>query len=186
MNFPPREVVDRVKKEFPEGTRVELIHMDDPYREMPKGLRGTVKKVDDTGTLMMAWDNGSSLGVVYGEDSVKKLDSVKVTCYGETKVRDSRKEADEFYFQAICGSEGSEQERYTKIYAELLNGNTECSDEYPDICPRCGKEYKGHPALSRKDNKTYICPDCGTLEALEAVGASEETKADIMKAIHGE
>ncbi len=45
MNFPPREVVDRVKKEFPEGTRVELIHMDDPYREMPKGLRGTDKKV---------------------------------------------------------------------------------------------------------------------------------------------
>ena len=33
-------------------------------------------------------------------------------------------------------------------------------------CPKCGKEYIGYPALSRKDNKTEICPLCGVLEAL--------------------
>lgn len=37
-------------------------------------------------------------------------------------------------------------------------------------CPSCGREYTGHPAMSRKDNKTEICPDCGVLEALEAAG----------------
>ena len=34
-------------------------------------------------------------------------------------------------------------------------------------CPVCGKEYTGYPALSRKDNKTLICPDCGLQEALD-------------------
>lgn len=37
------------------------------------------------------------------------------------------------------------------------------------ICPKCGKEYTEYPALSRKDNKTEICPNCGMLEALESV-----------------
>lgn len=35
------------------------------------------------------------------------------------------------------------------------------------ICPICGKEYTGYPALSRRDNKTHICPDCGLQEALD-------------------
>lgn len=52
------------------------------------------------------------------------------------------------------------------------------------ICPICGKEYKEPPAISRKDNKTEICPDCGTLEALEALGASDELKMDVLNTIH--
>lgn len=34
------------------------------------------------------------------------------------------------------------------------------------VCPICHTEYTGYPAISRKDNKTYICPDCGVREAL--------------------
>ena len=37
-------------------------------------------------------------------------------------------------------------------------------------CPLCEKEYRGHPAISRKDNQTPICPTCGTIEALEGLG----------------
>jgi hypothetical protein len=37
-------------------------------------------------------------------------------------------------------------------------------------CPRCGKIYTQYPALSRRDNKTDICSDCGTLEAFEDCG----------------
>ena len=66
--------------------------------------------VDDIGSILVNWDNGSSLNVVYGEDRV-----------------------------------------------EILR-----------TCPKCGKEYEGYPALSRIDNKTEICPECGTKEALEA------------------
>lgn len=39
-------------------------------------------------------------------------------------------------------------------------------------CPRCGKYYLGHPAISRKDNKTEICTHCGIEEALLMAGFS--------------
>lgn len=38
------------------------------------------------------------------------------------------------------------------------------------VCPLCGCEYTMHPAVSRTDNKTLICPECGQREALEAIG----------------
>jgi len=48
------------------------------------------------------------------------------------------------------------------------------------VCPLCGKTYTGHPALSRKDNATPICPDCGTLEALEAAGIPKEKQKKVL------
>ena len=90
---------------------------------------GTVMGVDDTASIMVAWDNGSGLNVVYGEDSCRKLDSVKVTCYGSTETWDSRKDAMEFYLRAMASSEGSEQSRYTKVYTELAMGLPDCTDE---------------------------------------------------------
>ena len=53
------------------------------------------------------------------------------------------------------------------------------------ICPRCGKEYTGRPALSRADNQTPLCPDCGTREALESIGIDIAEQDKILKAIHG-
>ena len=35
-------------------------------------------------------------------------------------------------------------------------------------CPKCKKEFTEHPALSRIDNETEICPECGVREAVEA------------------
>ena len=51
-------------------------------------------------------------------------------------------------------------------------------------CPRCGKTYIGHPALSRADNETLICPDCGTREALESIGVSHEEQEEIIRVMH--
>ncbi|MDI6618018.1 MAG: DUF4314 domain-containing protein [Clostridiales bacterium] len=72
MNFPNRETVERLRRQYPEGTRVELVRMDD-VQAPPAGTKGTVVGVDDTGSLIMRWDNGSSLNVVYGEDIVRRL-----------------------------------------------------------------------------------------------------------------
>ena len=52
------------------------------------------------------------------------------------------------------------------------------------VCPLCRKEYDGVPALSRTDNKTLICPDCGIREALEALGISLEEQEKIISIIH--
>ena len=71
--FPSRETVERVRRQYPSGTRVELVRMDD-IQAPPVGTLGTVLGVDDTGSLLMKWDNGSGLNVVYGEDIVRKID----------------------------------------------------------------------------------------------------------------
>ena len=52
------------------------------------------------------------------------------------------------------------------------------------ICPQCGATYYGHPALSRQDNTTLICPDCGTREALMTLGIDAEEQEQIIQAIH--
>ena len=51
-------------------------------------------------------------------------------------------------------------------------------------CPKCGQEYTGHPALSREDSETLICPDCGTREALMTLGIDPEEQEQIIQAIH--
>jgi hypothetical protein len=73
MNFPTQDQVNRVKNNYPEGTRVQLVKMEDPYARLKPGSQGLVDFVDDTGTIFVNWDCGSKLGVVYGEDIVTKV-----------------------------------------------------------------------------------------------------------------
>lgn len=72
MRFPDQRTVERVRAAYPKGTRVELVKMNDPQAP-PPGTKGSVLAVDSTGTLIVEWDNGSSLNVVYGEDIVRKI-----------------------------------------------------------------------------------------------------------------
>lgn len=74
MRFPSKEQIDAIKKQYPAGTRVELVYMDD-VQAPPIGTQGTVYGVDDTGSIMVSWDNGSSLNVILGEDSCRKVAS---------------------------------------------------------------------------------------------------------------
>ena len=74
MNYIDEATLENIRKQFPKGTRVELIKMNDPYnKKLCPGSQGTVVSVDDIGTIHVVWDCGSSRGVVYGEDSCKKL-----------------------------------------------------------------------------------------------------------------
>ena len=70
-----KETVERLRRTYPAGCRVELTHMNDPWNtRLHEGCRGTVIAVDDIGTIHVAWDCDSSLGVVYGEDSCRRID----------------------------------------------------------------------------------------------------------------
>lgn len=73
MRVPSKEIVDRIKSAYPIGCRVRLDYMDDPWSKLDSGDLGTVRCVDDMGTIHVAWDCGSSLGVVYGEDHCTKI-----------------------------------------------------------------------------------------------------------------
>lgn len=128
MRFPSKEIVEKIRKDYPIGTRVELVKMDD-VQAPPIGTKGTVIGVDDTASIMVNWDNGSGLHIVYGEDICRKLSSIKTICYGKEDVWDSREEAEQFFLQAMMSSEGSERDRYTNIYTKLKMGFAVCTDD---------------------------------------------------------
>ncbi len=64
--------LEKLRSQFPAGTRVELVEMDDPQVPLP-GTRGSVQGVDDAGQLLMRWDTGSGLNVIWGEDKIRKV-----------------------------------------------------------------------------------------------------------------
>jgi hypothetical protein len=66
------EQLELLRRTYPNGTRVELVRMDD-VQAPPIGTKGTVYGIDDTGSLLIHWDNGSGLNVIYGEDIVRKV-----------------------------------------------------------------------------------------------------------------
>ena len=63
-----RNLVQRMKEQYPAGTRIELDYMGDDPRPIEPGTRGTVRVVDDMGTVHCDFDNGRRLGLVPGED----------------------------------------------------------------------------------------------------------------------
>ncbi len=72
MRLISREALSILRQQFPAGSRVELLKMVDSQAP-PLGTKGTVVGVDDIGSIMVHWDNGSSLNVVYGEDLCQRI-----------------------------------------------------------------------------------------------------------------
>ena len=70
MRLISREALQRLRERYRPGTRVELLRMDDAQAP-PIGTMGSVIGVDDIGSIMVRWDNGSSLNIVYGEDKCR-------------------------------------------------------------------------------------------------------------------
>ena len=68
-----KETLAMLREKYPTGTRVELVHMDDPYTSLTTGDKGTVRFIDDMGTIHISWDCGSSLGAVYRVDIITKI-----------------------------------------------------------------------------------------------------------------
>ena len=67
MKFPNKELIESLRKHYPAGARVVLDHMED-VQAPTIGTKGTVQGVDDIGSILVKWDNGGNLSVVYGED----------------------------------------------------------------------------------------------------------------------
>ncbi|MBR3592852.1 MAG: DUF4314 domain-containing protein [Clostridia bacterium] len=76
MKIIDKKALENLRKQYPPGTRVELVKMKDPYNtKLTPGSKGTVVNVDDIGTIHISWDCGSSLGVVLGEDDYTTIDN---------------------------------------------------------------------------------------------------------------
>ena len=74
MNGIHPELLKQLKEYYKPGTKVRLVHMIDPYTHIPAGTIGVVTGVDDAGTIFVKWSNGSTLGVVFNEDSCVKIE----------------------------------------------------------------------------------------------------------------
>ena len=132
MKIPSENELDRIRREYPVGTIIELISMPDKFAP-PKGTLGEIEGVDDLGDILVRWQTGSSLKVILSEDRIRKVNGAITICYGHREYWRRRKEAADHFFEGLCATEGSECERYSKIYAELIRGETVCSDEYEDL-----------------------------------------------------
>ena len=96
-----KEDLEALRKKYPQGCRVELIKMNDPYREMPPGLQGVVTGIDDSGSIHVQWQNGSSLAVIFGEDECRKIGEGEVTVGELLRRYVSRRK--EFHFMTPSG-----------------------------------------------------------------------------------
>lgn len=67
--IPSKEIVENLKSRYPKGTRIELDFMGDDPHPIAPGTKGTVRCVDDMGTVHCDFDNGRRLGLIPGEDS---------------------------------------------------------------------------------------------------------------------
>lgn len=76
FRIPTDREIQALRVQFPVGTRVKLIKMDDPYTHLKPGDWGTVQGVDDAGQIMMKWDSGGSLSLIPGEDIFQKEERV--------------------------------------------------------------------------------------------------------------
>ena len=124
--FPGRETVDSLRREYPKGTMVVLEYMED-LQAPPVGTLGTVTGVDDAGSLLIQWDNGSSLSVAYGEDRVTKMimdekvfeQLMAIRDSGESNMFDlnrvQRLAYDRGYYELVCYIED-----YEKEYAHFI------------------------------------------------------------------
>lgn len=73
MNIHP-ELLKQLKEHYKPGSKVKLVRMNDPFTHIPAGTIGVVTWVDDAGTIFTKWSNGSTLGVVFGEDECVKIE----------------------------------------------------------------------------------------------------------------
>ena len=71
--FPSKAIVESLRRQYPVGTKVRLVSMDDPYAPLV-GTIGEVLGVDDAGSILVKWSNNSLLSVIFGVDEVRKID----------------------------------------------------------------------------------------------------------------
>ena len=133
MKFPNNEQVKRVRETYLKGVRVELVSMSDPYTTLKPGDLGTVDFVDDTGTVFVDWDCGSTLGVAYGEDKIRLLSKAevikeqcrKVAATGRTNMFDTKavfEIAAEMGFHELADFIFMDTKRYSNL---ILTGELE-------------------------------------------------------------
>ena len=72
-----RDYVNRIREQYPPGTRVEVVSLCNEEEHLKPGMKGTVVAVDDQPALLVDWDNGSSLSLLIGQDQFAVIQQEK-------------------------------------------------------------------------------------------------------------
>ena len=116
MKIPSENELDRIRRDYPVGTLIELLSMTDEQAP-PVGTLGEVIGYDSMGDLLMRWSTGSSLKVILSEDRIRKVNGAITICYGHREYWRSRKEAADYFLEGLCATEGANPsgiQRYTQ------------------------------------------------------------------------
>lgn len=70
---PDEKTIERIRADFPIGSRVMMVYSADPLTPIDGGIEGIVSSVDNIGTIHIDWDNGSYFGVILGENVIEKI-----------------------------------------------------------------------------------------------------------------
>jgi len=73
MKFPTEKELEMLHAKYPKGTKIRLIHMNDP-QPIPSGTIGEVALIDDCGNIHMIWQNGRSLAIIEGIDDFEIIE----------------------------------------------------------------------------------------------------------------
>lgn len=122
--------IKNIKEQYPKGTEIELICMEDS-QAVPSGTRGIVDFVDDMGTIQMNWENGSTLGLIVGEDqfkvinkAVEKIDIKEISC---SEIKELQKQNYEFLILQGCGGNLNE---WVQGFTDMLKEEGIVSDSF--------------------------------------------------------
>lgn len=125
--------IKRIKEAYPKGTEIELISMEDS-QAVPSGTRGVVDFVDDIGTIFVDWENGSSLGLVVGEDqfkvikrpnpAIEELKKIKINL-----AKDSNENLSLFTYNKNTGNKGVASFSIHENKIIVFEGNPDGSDD---------------------------------------------------------
>ena len=67
-----QQELEQLRQQYPKGTRLKLIAMEDP-QGVPEGTVGEVEFIDDAGQIHMKWENGSCLALIPGVDGFRRI-----------------------------------------------------------------------------------------------------------------
>lgn len=74
MYIPTEKEIEDLRRKYPKGTKVRLLKMENDPLPVPVGTIGVINGLDDTGSLLVSWQNGSSLNVLYGIDLIEVVE----------------------------------------------------------------------------------------------------------------
>lgn len=153
-----KEELEALREKYPPGCRVELVKMDDPYREMPPGLQGVVTGIDDSGSVHVDWQNGSSLAVIFGEDECRKIEEGEVTVGELLRRYVSRRK--EFHFMTPSGYVDLTAQEAEKILAGEMKPKGHPGN------PAYAMEMEPHELLGFRCREADVCDGQGVVGAL--------------------